>query len=186
MFSVIDYNRHLKSVITYKDYGLHEFKPTLNHLLLIPFENLSFVRKVRLLLEKIRGGYRVYYFSFVDSVVGYCVVTPGGRRLKKSTPEDIVLGPYYIAPEYRGNGYAKEMIRMTLSYSSYEYRYAYDWIDRNNISSIKVSEACGFKECGRLNVVGLFRRLVETESGSNIIFRYVRPNRFQCEKKMNQ
>jgi hypothetical protein len=56
MFSVIDYNRHIESVITDMDYGLHEFKPTLNHLLLVPFEKLSFVRKVRLLLEKIRGG----------------------------------------------------------------------------------------------------------------------------------
>ncbi len=118
---------------------------------------------------------RVYYLSVADCVVGYCVVTPGGRRLKKSTPDDIVLGPYYIAPEYRGNGYAKELIKMTLSHCGYEYRYAYDWIDKNNVGSIKASEACGFKECGRLNVVGLFRRLVETENGSDIIYRYARP-----------
>lgn len=69
----------------------------------------------------IRGGYKVYYLVIDGHIVGYSVVTPGGRRLKMSTKDDIVIGPYYIAPKYRGRGYATKMIQMTLNSCTYSF-----------------------------------------------------------------
>lgn len=174
MYSINKYIHHLRFVVTDRDFVLYEYKPKLSLVLLVPFERLTIVRRIRLIIEIIRGGYYVYYLSYLGHITGYCIVTPGGRRLKISTSKDIVLGPYYIALEYRGKGYAKEMIRLTLKNCRYDYHYAYDWIDMKNIGSMNVTEACGFKECGRLNVVGVFRRLIETERGENVIYRYSR------------
>ena len=174
MYPISDYSHRLRLIEKCSDYGLFEYKPTLRCLLLIPFEQLTYVRKVRLALEVIRGGYYVYYLSKKEGFVGYCVVTPGGRRLKKSSKNDIVLGPYFIAPVYRGKGFAKELIKLTLEHCVYDYRYAYDWIHKNNVGSIRATETCGFEECGRLNVVGPFRCLIESNEGDNIIYRYTR------------
>lgn len=177
MFLVHDYQIKLKPIVEVRDFCLYEYKPSLSHLLLIPFERQTFVRRIRLLLELFRGGYKVYYLFTDRHLVGYCVVTPGGRRLKISTPQDIVLGPYYIHPEYRGRGYAKKIIKLTLANCSYDFRYTYDWIEKKNVGSIKASEACGFRECGQLNVEGYFRRLVETDNGDDIIYRYSKPSK---------
>ena len=108
-------------------------------------------------------------------LVGHCVVVPGGRRLTISTKDDIVVGPYFVAPEHMGKGYAKELVRMTLQRCSYNYKNAFDWIHKDNHASIKTSEACGFVQDGRrLNVVGVMRKLVLNENGNNIIYRYTR------------
>lgn len=114
----------------------------------------------------------MYYLAVDDTIVGHCVVTPGGRRLKMSTKEDIVLGPYFVDFRYRGKGYAKVIVRMTLEYCTYKYKLAFDWINEHNIPSIKTSENLGMKEVGRLYIKGLMRNLIEDPNGDNRIYRY--------------
>ena len=104
-------------------------------------------------------------------MVGYCVVTPGGRRLKCSTAQDVIIGPYYVYPEYRGKNLSILLVSETLKHCSYKYDYAYDWIYNQNTPSIRCSKACGFEEFGHLDVVGRFRRLVMNPNGSFIVFR---------------
>lgn len=134
---------------------------------------IHFVRRMRFLLEYLhKGHYKVYYLKTGNEYVGYCVVTPGGRRLGCSSRKDIVLGPYYISEVHRGKGLSKLLLRLTLEHCSYPYEDAYDWIHENNLPSIHASEAVGFKPCGRLNVVGLMRKLVVADNGDNIIYRY--------------
>ena len=106
MFLISDYLKKLTLVTRDNGFELLEYKPTLLHPLLVPFEKLSFARKTRLRLELIRGGYIVYYLAVDGAVVGYNVIAPGGRRLKLSTPKDIVVGPLFISPEHRGKGFS--------------------------------------------------------------------------------
>lgn len=154
---------------------LYEYLPSAFQLLAINFEKPRFVRQMRFLLEYLhRGHYKVYYLAVDGELVGHCVVTPGGRRLSVSTKKDIVLGPYFVSPEHRGKGYAKVIVKMTLEHCTYDYECAYDWIHDDNYASIKTSEACGMvKEGTRLNVVGLMRKLVPSENGDNIVYKYV-------------
>lgn len=152
---------------------LHEYVPSFFQPLYCNFEPMRIVRRLRLWGEYFRkGSYLVYYLMIGKIAVGYCVVTPGGRRLKCSTSSDIVIGPYFIEPSFRGKGYSKLLISLTLKYCRYFYDYAYDWIDKNNIASIHATESCGFEKCGALNVSSLLRRLTIVENGDDYIYRY--------------
>ena len=155
-------------------YSLYEYVPTICSPLAINFEEMRIVRRFRFLYELLKGGYRVYYLADGETIVGYCVVTPGGRRLSVSTKNDIVLGPYFVSPEYRGKGYAKVLVRMTLQRCSYDYSCAFDWIHKGNISSIKTSESIGMKVVGHLDVVGKFRKLILNDKGNYVIYKYAR------------
>ena len=156
-------------------FSLYEYKPTFIIPLLVSFEPLKMIRRFRFWREILSGGYKVYYLAKDDRLVGYCVVAPGGRRLTISKKHDVVLGPYFVAPEHRGKGYAKVLVRMTLDNCTYNYNLAFDWIHKDNYASIKTSEACGFVQEGhRLNVVGIMRKLVLDENGNNIIYKYTR------------
>ena len=140
---------------------------------MIPFEKIHLVRRFRFLFEYLRkGSYKVYYLSKNEEIVGYCVTVLGGGRLTISTEKDIVLGPYYVDPIYRSLGYAKVLVQMVLKYCSFDYEYAFDWIHKSNIASIKTSEACGMYVDGKLDVVGKFRRLVPNENGAYLIYKY--------------
>ena len=98
------------------------------------------------------------------------MVSRGGRRLKCSSAEDIVLGPYYVKKEHRGKGYSKQMVQMVLAHN--DFRYAFDWVEKDNIASCRTSEACGFEKVGELNVSRWLRRLTMVEQGDDHIYRY--------------
>lgn len=150
---------------------LYEFKPNLFSLVPFQMEKLTFIRKLRFLYEFLCGGYKIYYLQIDSNFVGYCLVTPGGRRLKCSTTKDIVIGPYFISPEFRGKGYAKILIKMTFTFCTYRYNKIFCWIHKTNISSIKTVMACGMTTNGlRLNVVGKFRRLILNDLGEYIVY----------------
>jgi RimJ/RimL family protein N-acetyltransferase len=175
MHKVAIYSNRLTLANKGNRYSLYEYVPTICKPLAINFEKMHIVRRFRFLYELLKGGYRVYYLADGDTIVGHCVVAPGGRRLTISTKDDIVLGPYFVAPEHRGKGYAKELVRMTLQSCSYNYKNAFDWIHKDNHASIKTSEACGFVQEGhKLNVVGMTRKLVLDDNGSNVIYKYTR------------
>lgn len=170
-----DYSERLKLVDKEGAFSLYEYKPTAIRPLLVSFERLRMIRRLRFLKEILSGGYRVYYLVESDMLVGHCVVAPGGRRLTISTKDDIVVGPYFIAPEHRGKGCAKVLVRMTLQSCSYNYKNAFDWIHKDNYASIKTTEACGFVQEGyKLNVVGRTRKLVLDDNGSYFIYKYTR------------
>ena len=170
--------RKLKKIVevtTYdgQSYTLFEYDPSLFRPLYGHLHSIHFVRRIRFFLEYLhRQHYKVFYLQTNDVIVGYCVVAIGGRRLKCSTNRDIVLGPYYICDENRGKGYSKILLSLTLKHCTYQYDYAYDWIHQDNLASIRASEAVGFKPCGRLSVEGMMRKLVVSDGGDNIIYRY--------------
>lgn len=173
MYSIDNYKRSLRLVVSDREISVYEYCPSVFKLFAIPLEKQSVVRRVRLLLELIRGGYKVYYIAKEGNVVGYCVVTPGGRRLKCTTRQDVVIGPYYICPEHRGKGLSKILISLLLEHCLEEYDAVYDWIYKDNIPSIRCMEACGFTPIGKLDVVGISRRLIMNPQGSYFIYRKV-------------
>lgn len=153
--------------------AFYEYDPTPFALLYCDFEKMSFPRRIRLLMELFsKGGYKVYYLAVDGVLVGHCVAAYGNRRLKRSSEEDIVLGPYFIDPEHRGHGYAKDLVKMVLEKCTMKYRYAYDYINKNNVPSIKTSVFCGFKLCGELDIEGFLHNLVERPGGEYNIYIY--------------
>ena len=156
---------------------MYLYRPSLFRPLLADGEKIRPVRRLRFLYEYLHlGHYDVYYLADSGELAGYCVVTPGGRRLKCSGKRDIVLGPYYVYEDMRGKGYSEIMISAVLRNYRRDYRCAFDWIAKDNIPSIKATKRCGFKKIGELRVVGKMRRLVMVrENGTSVVYRYKDP-----------
>ena len=57
-----------------------------------------------MITEYLRGGYRVFYLELDGTIVGHIVMARGGRRLKNEQKSDIILGPIFISPSFRGKG----------------------------------------------------------------------------------
>lgn len=153
--------------------SFYSYRPTVLHPLYYHFEPMTLSRRVRLLLERLgKGSYKVFYLAVDDELVGHCVVAPGGRRLERSTQQDIVLGPYFVDPAFRGKGYAKDLISFSLHKGGLKYRYAYDYIKKDNHASRRATLACDFQHCGELNIEVFFHRLVEAPGGEYDIFCY--------------
>lgn len=153
-------------------FDFYIYKPTFGKWLYKNYEHMRIQRWVRFLLEYVsKQRYVVYYIAEKDTILGYCFLAPGGRRLKCSNEKDIVLGPYYILPEFRGNGYSVELIRAVVERLHLDYAYAYDYIAKDNIPSKKATEACGFLKCAELNIRGVLRKLVICDDGEYIVYR---------------
>ena len=162
----------MKLICVESNFRLYEFKPTIFSLVAFPMEKLTIIRRCRFLKEYFCGGYKVYYLQIENNFVGYCFVTPGGRRLKCSTNRDIVIGPYFILPQFRGKGYAKILINMVFTNCTYNFKNIFCWIHETNIPSIRTVESCGMTTIGRrLNVVGKLRKLELNELGDYIVYK---------------
>lgn len=155
---------------------LWEYTPTLFKPLFGNLDPPSFVRRIRFLLEYLsKGSYKVYYLEVNGTIVGYNVLVPGGRRLKCSSSKDMVSGPSYVLPEYRGNGYIVKLLKLGITYCCQDCENVYAWISKSNSASIKAYGKAGFDvNYGELNIVGKMRKLrqVEKGAGSNIIAKY--------------
>lgn len=163
----------LISIRQWENYELFEYKPTLFHPFYNDMEPLTIQRRVRFLIEFFRG-YKCYYLSADRIIVAYSVVSPGGGRYSFASNEDIVVGPYFVAPEYRGNHYSELLVREILNLDSLKYNAAYDWVRKNNIASMKTSNRIGFTIVGTASLQGPFRRIVmsQGDNGSINILKY--------------
>jgi RimJ/RimL family protein N-acetyltransferase len=162
----------LRFITSIEGLDYYKYIPTFGKWLYKNYEHMHFRRWIRFLLEFYgKGKYVVYYIAKDSAILGYCLVAPGGRRLKCSDQTDIVLGPYYILPGFRGRGYSKQLIRTVTEKLHGNYICAYDYIAKDNIPSLKATEACGFVKYGELKIVGLLRHLVATSDGDYVIFR---------------
>lgn len=153
--------------------GIYEYKPTLFRPFLYNFEPLTLQRRVRFLKEYLKG-YRVYYLVVNDEIVAYSVISRGGGRYHFAEKEDIVVGPYFVLPEHRGNHYSETLVGEILQLKSITWRDAYDWIRYDNIPSIKCAEKVGFVKVDTMDMVGPFRklRLCRDHVGDYWLFKY--------------
>lgn len=150
---------------------LLEYTPTLARPLPYALEPMRLVRWVRFALEFLqKGSFRVYCLEVQGRPAAYCVATPGGRRLPCAAKSDIVLGPFFVAPELRGRGYGKRILSLTLAHCSYPYQNAYAWVEKKNTASVRALQSCGFRQIGQLNVVGVMRRLQIVPEGDDWIY----------------
>lgn len=122
---------------------------------------------VTLLLE----GYGAYYMCQNGNVVGCAVITRGGGRMKCSGADDIVIGPYWIEPEYRGLGYGKKLVHAVLHESGLGYENAYAFVQKTNIPSIKTLEREGFVNVGEAGIEKYTHRWILSAGGGDYIYR---------------
>lgn len=138
-YSDVDFYRYTPSLFKpyYMDY------PAEDH----PNYEGRLVHKIRMMMEYLRGGYEVIYMVVDGKVVGHLVIANGGRRLAISEKEDIVLGPIFVSPDWRGKGIGTIGIRTVLHDLDIPYRYAYEFIKDGNIASIRTVEKKRISVC---------------------------------------
>lgn len=159
----------IHTVYEHKNIVLKEYIPSLFKPMSIVFNKLTISRRIRLFIAYCgKLSYRVYYLFINDEPVGYCIVEPGKRRLKCTEIHDIVIGPYYIEKNYRGNNYGELLIKLVLKYTNYQYKKAYDYIKKSNVPSIKTTEKCGFKRYGYGR--SILKQIVKSPDGEYVIY----------------
>lgn len=91
-------------------------------------------------------GYRVYHLFANEEEIGYCVIQNGGSmRYPFATKQDIIVGPYFIKPSYRCKKLSIFLVNKCIKEFETQYKVAFDFIQKNNIASIKTTEACDFE-----------------------------------------
>ena len=130
------------------------------------------IHRVRMLIEYLKTNYNVIYMQSDGVTVGHLVVARGGLRLVVSTAADIVIGPIWVPPRCRNRGYASKGIAAVLHGLDIPYRHAYEFIDVNNAPSIATVQKNGFSLCFWAKEVGPLKRVVESEGGTWLVFRY--------------
>ena len=128
----------------------------------------------RMCLEYLEGGYQIIYAAEGDQLKGYSLIARGGRRLKCSSKDDIVIGPYYTAKRYRETGIASKMISDVLNHLQLKYKHAFMYIKKDNVASIKVTEHNGAQCIGEASMKGLLRRLYMTDNGMFYVMKWSR------------
>ncbi|MCQ2966771.1 MAG: GNAT family N-acetyltransferase [Alphaproteobacteria bacterium] len=123
------------------------------------------VHKIRMILQILCGGYRVYYMYVEKNIVGHIVVMPGGNRVAQSKKKDIVIGPIWIVPSQREKGFATKGINAILHKLNIQYEKAYEFISCDNTPSIRTVEKNEFKFLGKAAEKGIFKKILLSDDG---------------------
>ena len=139
-----------------------------------PYYYSRIIHRIRMIRELFFAHYVVVYMRKAGEIVGHLVVSRGGTRIAASTPEDIVLGPIWIVPSQRGQGLASTGIHAVLHELGFSYRYAFEFIEEENIASIRTVEKNGYRLIERCREFGCLKTLRPAANGKYLLYRYDR------------
>lgn len=148
----------LSLVLQTERYTIYKYQPSPKKLFYKNLEPLTLKKWIRFQLE-LRKGYFVYYLSVSGQLVGSCVVSKGGGRYSFADKKDIVVGPLFVLEKYRGNKYSELLIGELLHCDSIKFDYAYEWIRKDNIPSLRCCSNAGFEIVGSADLSKVFRRI---------------------------
>ena len=160
----------------------YSFKPSVNQIYYpcykgdeIPPYFTRTVHKVRMLRELYKSKYQVIYMKKDNVFLGHLVVGRGGSRIAMSTKDDIVIGPIWVVPSQRSKGYASRGIDFILHHLDVDYNYAYEYIEKVNIPSIRTVQKNGFEFVDACCENGLFRVIRPRGGGHLNVYRIKNP-----------
>ena len=129
------------------------------------------IHKIRMIRELYESNYQIVYREKDKKIVGHLVIGRGGSRIEMSTTNDIVIGPIWVVPNERSHGYGSRGIRFILDEMNVNYNYAYEYIEKDNIPSIRTVEKNGFDFVDDCNEYGLFKVIRPCEEGHLKVYR---------------
>jgi RimJ/RimL family protein N-acetyltransferase len=163
----------LKLVYSDQALELYEYTPTLFRLFPFYMKKVYFSTKIKLFSQiALWGGYRIYYLKERNDYIGYCLIlTAKSPHYFFAGKHDVIVGPYYIDKKYRGKGYSNILLNYVLNESGITFENAYDYIELNNIPSIKASEKNGFKLIMRININDKSHKMVADSDGAYGVYK---------------
>lgn len=152
------------------------FKPNIFNLFGGNLRRLDFRENIRFCLN-LAYGYETYHLFDDSKEIGYCVVSQGGlKRYPFASKNDIIIGPYFIKEDYRGKKLSVFLVEKCINVLRLDYNSAYDFINKSNVPSIKVTEAMNFKYYSDAKYSKYLRILESVNKGFGdfVIYKYDR------------
>ena len=149
-------DKKMKLVKSEGDINYYLFKPSLFSLYFNdknskhqeePAHRYSLSHKLHMMwyIIAIRGGYNILYIERNGEILAYIIFVKASNRIiancEKNDYYTIFLWTY---PEHRGKGLATLMSNTMLNDLAINYNHFYKTISKDNISSIRVAEKCGY------------------------------------------
>ena len=125
--------------------------------------------------ELYKSRYQVIYMVKNHAVIGHLVVGRGGSRIAMSTKRDIVIGPIWVVPSQRSNGYASKGIHFILHNLAIDFDYAYEYIEKVNTPSIRTVQKNGFEFVNECGEYGPFKVIRPCSGGHLNVYRINNP-----------
>lgn len=166
-----------KNLIKLEDYDSFEifkYTPSLFHLFGKYYPEKITLRRIIRFILALPDGYEIYSLVKENKAWGYCTIQNGkSPRFNYTSENDIVVGPYVIMPEYQGHGLAAKLIHRVLLANKGNYDYAYAYIKKDNIASIKTCEKLGFAFYKNAHVTSIKAdvKVTEDKNADHIIMR---------------
>ena len=128
----------------------------------------------RFLLLFMFSKFRVYILTTKDNIVK-CTMgfsRGGSFRYPFSTKNDLIDGPSFTVPSFRGQGTAVRLADFVINEYEKDYKKVYGTIKNDNISSLKRAEKNGYVVVNHCRY-NLLKRCVIDESGDMSLVEYV-------------
>lgn len=137
----------------------------------VPHYFSRFVHRIRMTREIIKSKYQIVYMMKDKKIIGHLVVGRGGSRIEMSTNNDIVIGPIWVVPKHRSFGYASQGIKFILNDMGIKYDFAYEYIEKDNIPSIRTVQKNGFDFVDECDEFGIFKIIRPNKGGHLNVYR---------------
>lgn len=131
------------------------------------------IKEKALHLLRLIYGYKVYILTDESDVVkGSILFSRGGSfRYPFATRKDLIDGPSYTVPDFRGQGVAVRIGDAVMNEFEKEYNIVYGTIKEDNIPSLKRVQKNGFVVESKLRIDRL-RRFQRSETGDHVLVAY--------------
>lgn len=117
------------------------------------------------LLFRAISGYYLYYYAVKDSVICYCFLKKNYfHKYTFMLKGDLIINPYYVVPEYRGNGIAKQLINQVLLHRPNPSARIWAVVEKKNVPSVKVLQKVGFTFKGSVETCHWRHHISQTET----------------------
>ncbi len=166
----------MQKVFSFDGVDCYRFAPSLFQLFYGDLRRIDAHERVRFFLMLLHG-YSVFYLYHGDEQIGYRVVATGGSfRFTFAGLTDIVLGPSFVSENHRGKRYSTKQLQGILLLPELTYQYAYSYIRKENVPSIRTAEGAGMNYISDGYFSKYTRQLVLCEKGSGPyrVYRYAR------------
>lgn len=131
------------------------------------------LKEILLHLLRLVHGYKVYILTDdKDTVKGSILFSKGGSfRYPFATKNDLIDGPSFTVPDYRGQGVAVRIGDAVMNEFETDYNVVYGTIKQDNVPSLKRVKKNGFVEESKLRIDRL-RRFQKDPQGDHVLVAY--------------
>ena len=129
-------------------------------------------QKLRFLTLLIHG-YKVYVLSDLENNTIGCVTVANGKtyRYPFADENDLIIGPYFVLPEYRRQGIATRMIKCVIERYETNYNSLFAHIWHENQASVECMKKLGFHTIGTLRTTRILQTCIPDKEGKLILVR---------------